>query len=117
MDAGRDDEECERQHGQADEQREPVGPARATHRTSAIAASRSVVPIATAGIAPKAAAPDPQSRRGARVVADPEAGVREAVAGVARDERPRIEGVDGQVRIAAGGDRDLLEETRPRYGG
>ncbi len=42
---------------------------------------------------------------GAGVVAHPRAGVGEALAEVRRDERPRVVGVDGQVRVAAGGDR------------
>ena len=44
-------------------------------------------------------------------VADPERRVREADARSAGDERPRVEGIDGEVRVAAGGAAICVEQA------
>ena len=117
VDAGREDEERERQDGQPDEQGEPVRSSGDHPQDERDHHERRVVPMATAGTAPNTARARAAVARYPGAVADPLAGIREAVAGVARDERPRIEGVDREVRVAAGSDRDLLEEPDARYGG
>ena len=68
--------------------------------------------MTTAGIGPNIASPEAHVLRGPRVVAHPQAGVGQAVAQVARHDGPRVVGVDGQERVAAGGHRDLLEQAR-----
>ena len=95
-----------------------AGPGRraTTHRTAPIVASEQDRPDRRPpGSARTWPTPGAAARRRPRTrVADPQAGVGEAVPGVARDERPRVVGVDRQVRVAAAGDDDLVDEPGRR---
>ena len=115
VDARRHDEEGEREDRQ---RRRGASAGRAgratTPQTTTNANASSAAPIDDRRDRPE----DLEARRavgaaGHRVgddrVADPRPGLREAVA-VELDERPRVVGVDGDVRVAGRGREDLLEQ-------
>ena len=79
---------------------------------AAITARSSAVPTARAETTPKAATPDPHLAASHGPSQTHSAGVGEAVARVAGHERPQVVGVHGDVRVAAGGLEDLLEQPR-----
>ncbi len=97
----------------------PAGGRRPTTTATSVARSRTP-PTRTAGIGPNWATPEPHVVDGHRGgVADPQAGRWRGSSPDRRARAPRVVGVDGQVRIAAAGEHDLVdqagrEEREPR---
>src|SRR3954453_4726146 len=112
VDAGRHHEEVEREDGEPDEQRQPVRAAGDGDEDHPDRREQERRADDDRRDPPEHCDPGPAVSRGAGVVADPQPGRRQALTEVARDEGPRVVCVDGQVRVAAGRDRDLLEQPR-----
>ena len=111
MDAGRDGEEGQRQQGEAHQHREPVGVA--GHHPQDQGHRREQQPGAHDDRRYGAEQGDPRAtlaRDGRHRVAHPKAGTGQAVAEVARDEGPGVVRIDGQVRVPAAGDDDLVHQ-------
>ena len=110
VDAGRQHEERQRQDRERDEQRQPVGPSPGHHEHRRDPGEQQRRPDEDRRDGAEDGRPGPASIGVEREVADPQAAVREAVAGVAGHERPRVEGVDREVGVGAAGGQELLEE-------
>ena len=113
VDAGRHDVERERQDGQADEDREAIRAPGGDQRDDR--GHRQHQRTADEDRRDRAEQGDPRAATiGApRTVADPQTGVREAVARVPADDGPRVERVDREVWVAGCRRKDLAQQPGP----
>ena len=113
MDPRRQDEERDREDRHADEERQPVGPARDdAAQTTTKANASSAAPRATAGMNPKS---KPRARRPpatgfAMTVSQIHVPAFADPVAVELGEGPRVVGVDADVRVAGRGREDLLDQ-------
>ena len=112
VDPCRHDEEGQGQDSQSDEEREPVRAAGGDHQDQRDHRQQQGRPDGDRRDRPEHGRARSAVTSGAGVVADPLAGVGEALAELRWDERPGVVGVDREVRVATGGHTDLLEQTR-----
>ena len=114
VDPGREDEEREREHRQPDEEREPVGFASDRPQDDEERSDEQGDPDRDGRDDAEDGAPGPALLGAQGRVADPLAGRGEAGARVREHERPRVVGVDGEVRVSPTGDEDLLDQPDRR---
>ena len=111
VDAGRDHEEGEGQHGQPDQERQAVRASGDDDEDDRDHGQQQGRADHDGRDRPEHGGAGAAVLGRAGVVAHPGAGVGQALADVRWHERPRVVGVDRQVGVAAGGDRDLFEQA------